>query len=294
MSFTRDELRHCLHSAVAASTLAGDVVMNHYGPSVQVGSKGRTDSEEGDVVTRADREAQSVVIDWLSGVYSDRIGLLSEEDGLDRDLSRFSKEAFWCVDPLDGTFQFLRRNNSFSVNIGLVSAEGEALLGVVYAPALRTLIHGIPGVGAWVQDVPVDLGASARGDVHVVFHYRDALPVARNQTLNRIFQSLERMPAVSGVKPVPAESAPMHIRYMQKWSPWVVLTYPSPEGGASLWDVAAQSAVVQAAGGWVGNLDGEPLDLNPPDTTFIQQKGLLFCSHAELADVVVNAFHQET
>ena len=40
----------------------------------------------------------------------------------------------WCVDPLDGTKEFIKRNGQFTVNIGLVKGTSP-LAGVVYVPA---------------------------------------------------------------------------------------------------------------------------------------------------------------
>lgn len=40
----------------------------------------------------------------------------------------------WCVDPLDGTKEFLKRNGQFTVNIALLRGS-QPVLGVVHVPA---------------------------------------------------------------------------------------------------------------------------------------------------------------
>jgi len=48
---------------------------------------------------------------------------------------------FWLIDPLDGTKEFLARNDEFTVNIALI-LEGEPVWGAVCAPALDQLFWG--------------------------------------------------------------------------------------------------------------------------------------------------------
>jgi 3'(2'), 5'-bisphosphate nucleotidase len=57
-------------------------------------------------------------------------------------------EAYWCVDPIDGTKEFIKKNGEFTVNIALVE-NGEPVLGVVYAPALEDLYMAKRGEGAF-------------------------------------------------------------------------------------------------------------------------------------------------
>jgi 3'-phosphoadenosine 5'-phosphosulfate (PAPS) 3'-phosphatase len=40
----------------------------------------------------------------------------------------------WCVDPLDGTKEFIKRNGQFTVNIALLRGS-QPILGVVQVPA---------------------------------------------------------------------------------------------------------------------------------------------------------------
>jgi 3'(2'), 5'-bisphosphate nucleotidase len=57
-------------------------------------------------------------------------------------------DCFWLVDPLDGTREFVKRNNEFTVNIALIEA-GRPVLGLVYAPVFALLYAGARGFGAW-------------------------------------------------------------------------------------------------------------------------------------------------
>jgi 3'(2'), 5'-bisphosphate nucleotidase len=57
---------------------------------------------------------------------------------------------YWLVDPLDGTREFIRRSDEFSVNIALIEL-GEPVIGVVYAPVLQVGYYAARGFGAWKQ-----------------------------------------------------------------------------------------------------------------------------------------------
>ena len=58
---------------------------------------------------------------------------------------------FWLVDPLDGTKEFVKRTNEFTVNIALMK-DLLPMLGVVHAPALNLTYYGGQELGAWRQE----------------------------------------------------------------------------------------------------------------------------------------------
>lgn len=107
-------------------------------------------------LTVADRRAHAVIADALA-----RSGcpLLSEEGEHLPYAERREWKRFWVVDPLDGTKEFLKRNDEFTVNIALVE-NGDPVWGVVYAPALYRLFWGVMGEGAFTASVdPSDYAA---------------------------------------------------------------------------------------------------------------------------------------
>jgi 3'(2'), 5'-bisphosphate nucleotidase len=55
---------------------------------------------------------------------------------------------YWCVDPLDGTKEFIKRNGEFTVNIALIN-QNTPVLGVIYVPVTRMLYYGGKGIGSW-------------------------------------------------------------------------------------------------------------------------------------------------
>jgi 3'(2'), 5'-bisphosphate nucleotidase len=104
-------------------------------------------------VTLADQLAHQEIIDILK---STSIPVLSEE-GTHSDFSlRKTWTKLWLVDPLDGTKEFIKRNDEFTVNIAFI-INGKPMMGVIYAPVWDELYVGIIGTGAWrIKNPPVN------------------------------------------------------------------------------------------------------------------------------------------
>lgn len=94
-------------------------------------------------VTRADREAEQLLRRRIAQAYPDD-GILGEEFGEQPGSSSHR----WVLDPLDGTQSFVRGVPLYGTMVGLESA-GDAVLGVVYLPALGELVSAATGLGAW-------------------------------------------------------------------------------------------------------------------------------------------------
>ncbi len=89
-------------------------------------------------LTIADKRAHHVIVEYLSAT---KIPILSEEGKqLDYD-ERKSWNMFWLVDPLDGTKEFIKRNDEFTVNIALIEGNSP-IAGVVFVPVTKELYWG--------------------------------------------------------------------------------------------------------------------------------------------------------
>ena len=79
------------------------------------------------------------------------IPALSEEsdDSVKKDRINW-KTAYWLIDPLDGTKEFIKKNGEFTVNVALIE-NGIPIAGVIFAPALDTMYWGQLGQGAFKQ-----------------------------------------------------------------------------------------------------------------------------------------------
>ncbi len=99
-------------------------------------------------VTAADLAAHHIIKRGLAAL-TPEVPLLSEEDPPAWE-ERRNWTRYWLVDPLDGTKEFLHRNGEFTVNIALIE-DGQAVMGVVYAPAIGVLYLAERGK-AWKEE----------------------------------------------------------------------------------------------------------------------------------------------
>ncbi len=100
-------------------------------------------------VTEADRQAELLIAHGLRQA-TPEIEVVAEEE-VSAGHVPAQADAYWLVDPLDGTRDFVALRDGFAINIGLVRA-GRPVLGVVAVPASAELFAGIVGRGAWKQD----------------------------------------------------------------------------------------------------------------------------------------------
>jgi 3'(2'), 5'-bisphosphate nucleotidase len=233
---------------------AGEAVMDVYASAFDVESK-----VDGSPVTEADRRAEEIILTGLDRV-APGVPVISEEatgagaDGattaLDGNGDR--RSAFWLVDPLDGTKEFISRNGEFTINVALVE-EGVPVLGVVLAPAVDRLFAADSSRGAIVEDAdgrrPVSARAQPAEGVTVVSSrsHGDADALARFTAGRRIAAHLN---AGSSLKfcLLAAGEADLYPRF----------------GRTMEWDTAAGDAVLRAAGGRVTDLEGRDLGYGKP------------------------------
>ena len=91
-------------------------------------------------VTKADLEASLIIEKELREIYPD-IPLLSEESDLDTFHERLKWDRYFLVDPLDGTKEFIKGSDEFTVNIALIE-KSESIAGVIYQPVKDICYYG--------------------------------------------------------------------------------------------------------------------------------------------------------
>ena len=155
-------------------------------------------------------------------------------------------DTYFLVDPLDGTKEFVRGGDDYTVNIGLI-VDGTPHLGAVFAPATQRLHAGLVGEGAWLED------ASGRIPIHTRTPKTELVAVASKSHFNQ--------PTADYLCEAAKDCGYVAIGSSLKFC--IVAEgradiYPrlSP---TSEWDTAAGHAVLLAAGGRVDGPDGEPL-----------------------------------
>jgi 3'(2'), 5'-bisphosphate nucleotidase len=129
-----------LNTAIVASIKAGKEILKIYNTDFKVEYK-----EDESPLTIADKNANEVIMSFLK---STGIPVLSEEGRSIPYEERKNWSLLWIVDPLDGTKEFVKRNDEFTVNIALIE-EGVPVLGVVYVPVTDELYFGDLNSGAY-------------------------------------------------------------------------------------------------------------------------------------------------
>ena len=124
-------------------------------------------------ITIADRMAHNTIKESLG---STRIPILSEEGREMHYDERRNWELFWLVDPLDGTIEFIKGNNEFTVNIALME-NNICISSVVYVPYHNKMYIAERGRGAWVMTnvTPSEDAAYSYNEIHDGMH---RLPLA--------------------------------------------------------------------------------------------------------------------
>jgi len=100
-------------------------------------------------VTEADRAAELVILAALARA-APGIPVIAEEQVAAGKIPAHGN-IYFLVDALDGTKEFIRGGDDYTVNVGLIE-DGQPRLGVVYSPATGRLHAGVVGEGAWLDE----------------------------------------------------------------------------------------------------------------------------------------------
>ena len=195
-------------------------------------------------VTEADRAAELVILAALARA-APGVPVIAEEEVAAGRIPTHG-DTYFLVDPLDGTKEFVRGGDDYTVNIGLI-AEGRPLLGVVFAPATGRLHGGIVGDGAWLDE------GSGRAAIRTRTRAENVAAVASKSHLTQ--STVDYLEAAVGACDYVSVGSSLKFCIVAEGEADI---YPrlSP---TSEWDTAAGHAVLLAAGGRVDGLDGSPL-----------------------------------
>jgi len=240
-------LKKELETAIMAAKLAGEIIMSVYTQAFAV-----TIKDDKSPVTDADVKANKLILEKLSTIFPDD-GYLSEEAR--DDASRFEKKRFWVIDPLDGTKEFVKKNDEFSVNIGLVD-QGEVVLGVVYIPVRKRVYFAIKGEGAYRQE---DNGEKVR--IHVSNRVKPFnLLISRSHTSKRTI-SLLKLKAFEILSLTEMGSALKGCMIAEGLYD-VYYNF----GHSMKWDTCAMECIIEESGGIMRRLDDARIDYSEAET----------------------------
>jgi 3'(2'), 5'-bisphosphate nucleotidase len=195
-------------------------------------------------VTEADRAAELIILAALARA-APGVPVIAEEEVAAGRIPAHDN-LFFLVDPLDGTKEFIRGGDDYTVNIGLIQRSGPRL-GVVYAPATGRLHGGIVGKGAWVDE------GGGRQPIQTRPRGSEITAVASKSHLNQA--TIDYLDAAVGTCGYVSVGSSLKFCIVAEGKADI---YPRA-APTSEWDTAAGHAVLLAAGGLVDAPDGEPL-----------------------------------
>ncbi len=192
-------------------------------------------------VTEADTASNDLIVTRLQALTPD-IPVVSEEGD-----QPSGSDIFWLVDPLDGTKSYIARDDEFSVNIALVQ-KGAPVLGVLAIPAKHLLFFAHKNGPSQRQfkneSTQIITCRNAPGEGLTVV-------TSKSHGSRRTDEFLANYPVAERIR---AGSAYKIARVAEGSADFYPRLGPTME-----WDTAAGHCIVEAAGGKLTTLEGEPL-----------------------------------
>ena len=240
-----------LKTTIIASLKAGKEILRIYDTKFDIEYK-----DDNSPLTLADKNANDMIVSYIE---KSGIPILSEEGRSIPFDERKSWNKLWIVDPLDGTKEFVNRNDEFTVNIALVE-DGVPILGVVYAPVLDILYFGEKALGSFklegayskinsidemmlqVEELPLQVSKTYFG----IVASRSHLNPQTTEYINKIRNGHDDVKIIS-------KGSSLKICMIAEG---VADVYPR-FGPTSEWDTAAGHAVVLYSGGRIVQANSE-------------------------------------
>ena len=238
---------------------AGEEIMKIYSGEIEVELK-----DDLSPLTAADKASHNVITGGLAEVeiLNSRFPVVSEEGEIPGFDQRKSWDYFWMIDPLDGTKEFIKRRDEFTVNIALIEKD-HPYIGLVYLPVKKTLYfgginHGSYKVAAddtdfeYAVSLPLEQGGS------------DVLKAAgsRSHRSSEFDGWVEAEAKRRGCRSIEIVTAGSSLKFCLA-AEGLVDVYPR-FGPTMEWDTAAAQAVLEGAGGKCTRVDGSRMIYNKP------------------------------
>jgi len=246
MADQTSDRKNLMHAVLRLAEQAGAEAMRFYHGSMSVALK--SDSSP---LTDADRASHDFLMQFLPDLIPG-IPVISEESQDPTHGPADVDECFWLVDPLDGTKEFLKGTGEFTVNIALIE-RGRPATGVVHAPAIGISYFADSKNGAFRKrhdgaPVPIRVQRADRERLRIVASKDHAGPLVAAMLARLSNVELKSMGSSLKFCLVAEGSADVYLRDV-----------PTME-----WDTAAAQCIVEAAGGSLCTLDGQPFRYGKP------------------------------
>jgi myo-inositol-1(or 4)-monophosphatase len=196
---------------------------------------------DGSLCTEADIASQESLIQRLQAIHN--VPVLGEEMSaeLQQGVWGDGMQEVWCIDPIDGTSNYVRGLPYFAISVALIR-EGKSVLGVVYDPVGKEVFAAESGRGAFLNGVRVQKRS-------VTTELSRALANVDLKRLNgKLAATLASQPPYASQRNFGASTLDWCYTAVGRFDAYL-------HGGQKLWDYAAGSLILQEAGGYIGSLE---------------------------------------
>ena len=288
MKLSPENLQKLCSIAISAAKKAGELISSYSNQEILVKNKAGGTSLASQVVTEVDIKSEAIILEELNPTLKTYdLALLTEESTDDK--SRFEKDYFWCIDPLDGTLPFTEQKSGYAISIALVAKEGTPQIGVVYDPLTKTLYHSIKGQGVFRNNEKWELNK-----IDNTFTFVCDRSFKSHSKFEQIIKELKAFVNKKGwnkFEIISHGGAAMNAIWVLEKAPACYFKLPkNTQGGGSLWDYAATACVFKEIGASATNIHGEKLDLNRKDSTFMNHQGVVYSSDIMTSDFIQKLF----
>ncbi len=230
-----------LNIAVTAARNAGNIIIRAYDRRDRLDIQQKTHIH--DLVTNIDRAVEEEIINSIQEAYPQH-NILSEESGaIDN-----NSDTRWIIDPIDGTYNFIRGIPYFAVSIA-VEIKGTVEHGVVYNPITNELYCASRGNGAQLNDHKIRVHKC--NDLHDSFLAVGFACERIGINIADYLVAIQKiMHNIGGLRNMGAASLELAQVACGRYDGYFEL-------GLKQWDVAAGQLLVLEAGGFVSDYCGE-------------------------------------
>lgn len=239
------DLSHCLTVATHAARTAGQMLQERRF-RLQVKEKGRAD-----LVTDVDQDAQDQIKKILHEAFSTHRFLGEESSTEEHEQGKMEQGPLWIIDPIDGTVNYVHGFPMYAVSIAL-AIQQEIQVGVIYDPSQDELFQATRGGPALCNGQAMRLAENAKLDEALL-----ALGFSTKPEEQEWLQELWKNFSLSthGVRRTGSSALNMAYVAAGRFGAFFA-------SGVHSWDIAAGILLVEAAGGKVTNLEGQPYDMH--------------------------------
>lgn len=255
-----------LETAIALARTAGRRILEFYAMEIVAEQKVGADNKT-EPVTIADKTASKIIVEGLAEEFPGD-AILSEEETDDAE-NRLIGKRVWMIDPIDGTWGFIKKDGDFGVQIGLTK-DGEVILGVVFIPAHNRLFYAAKGKGAFLIEKEQEARKLKVSDK--IDFSKMNLVASRNHRSPKMYQIIETF---NFKKEIQRGSVGLKIGLIAEQTADLYI-HLSPR--TKFWDTCAPQIILEEAGGRMTDIFGFPLRYDTRDVQ--NHNGILASSGA--------------